>query len=447
MTDSQPGQEGTPDGRDRFIPIRKADILDALIDHGAIADAENRGKFREICRIMAAIYHFEYFELLEKLRHAYFYFDPGLGRRPDFDPATLDLAYKELVDSLSTVLKGANFDDVPPQEVGRAHSESAIVRVALSAPVEEFREVRFFRRGQHRETVTARRWFGLRKKQVETEVYDDVILFVAMKTLEEFASKRQRKRVLRRQIRPGSIIIKYFRNIAKTDLNALYPNARVVMTTFDKWFLAVPAVAGAIPILLNLSSTIVVLFLVVGFYLGITAAIEENHLKTAFAALSGLIALGGFIARQWFKYKNRALEHLMEVTDKIYFRNINNNAGIFDTVIGAAEDQECKEAFLAYYFLITAREPPTQEEVDRRIEGWILETFRIDLNFEVDDALGKLDRLGLLRRDGERLSVPGPDQTLERLDYVWDNYFQYNKPEAQVERVSGCRMGGAITRL
>src|SRR5262249_8068842 len=177
--------------------------------------------------------------------------------------ATLDLAYKELVDSLSTVLKGANFDDVPPQEVGRAHSESAIVRVALSAPVEEFREVRFFRRGQHRETVTARRWFGLRKKQVETEVYDDVILFVAMKTLEEFASKRQRKRVLRRQIRPGSIIIKYFRNIAKTDLNALYPNARVVMTTFDKWFLAVPAVAGAIPILLNLSSTIVVLFLVV----------------------------------------------------------------------------------------------------------------------------------------------------------------------------------------
>src|SRR5262249_39184731 len=157
-----------------------------LIDHGAIADAEERGKFREICRIMAAIYHFEYFELLEKLRHAYFYFDPGLGRRPDFDPATLDLAYKELVDSLSTVLKGANFDDVPPQEVGRAHSESAIVRVALSAPVEEFREVRFFRRGQHRETVTARRWFGLRKKQVETEVYDDVILFVAMKTLEEF---------------------------------------------------------------------------------------------------------------------------------------------------------------------------------------------------------------------------------------------------------------------
>jgi hypothetical protein len=303
--------------------------------------------------------------------------------------------------------------------------------------MEEFREVRFFRRGHRFETVTVKRWFGLRKQQVETEIFDDVILFVAIKTLAEFASKRQRERLLRRNIRPGSVIIKYFRNIAKADLNALYPNARVVMTTFDKLFLTVPAVAGAIPILLNLSSTIAVLFLVIGFYLGMSAKIEDSHMATAFAALSGLVALGGFIARQWFKYKTRALEHQMEVTDKVYFRNINNNAGIFDTIIGAAEDQECKEAFLAYYFLITSPAPPTQEQLDERIERWLLETFGVDIDFEVDDALGKLDRLGLLKRDGERLSVPQPDQTLERLDYIWDNYFQYNKADAEpaVERV------------
>jgi hypothetical protein len=437
MTEACSSPDNTPDDRDQFIPVRKVDILSALLDHGAIANANERGKFVEICRMLAAIYHFEYFEQLEKLRHAYFYFDPELGQQPDVDPAMLDQAYAELVNSLTSVLKGANFVDLSLDEIGHAHNESEVVRVALSTPMEEFREVRFFRRGHHRETVTVKRWFGLRKREVETEVCDDVVLFVAFKTLKELASKRQRESLLRRKIRPGSVLIKYFRNIAKSDLTALYPNARVVMTTFDKLFLTIPAIAGAIPILLNLSSTLVVLFLVIGFYLGISAAIEDSHLKTAFAALTGLFALGGFIARQWFKYKTKAMEHQMEVTDKVYFRNINNNAGIFDAIIGAAEDQECKEAFLAYYFLITSPTPLTQEQLDQRIEHWLLETFGIDLDFEVDDALGKLDRLGLLRRDGAKLSVPAPDKTLARLDYIWDNFFQYNNAEAEqaAERV------------
>ena len=71
------------------------------------------------------------------------------------------------------------------------------------------------------------------------------------------------------------------------------------------------------------------------------------------------------------------------------------------------------------------------KELDQRIEHWLLETFGIDLDFEVDDALGKLDRLGLLRRDGAKLSVPAPDKTLARLDYIWDNFFQYNNAEAE----------------
>jgi hypothetical protein len=49
----------------------------------------------------------------------------------------------------------------------------------------------------------------------------------------------------------------------------------------------------------------------------------------------------------------------------------------------------------------------------------------------VDDALAKLDRLGLLRRDGERITVPPPQDALARLDHVWDNYFQYNKASTE----------------
>jgi NADH:ubiquinone oxidoreductase subunit 6 (subunit J) len=118
------------------------------------------------------------------------------------------------------------------------------------------------------------------------------------------------------------------------------------MSGFDKVLLGVPALAGGVPILLNLWSTITVLFLVVGFYLGISAAVEESQLKTALAAVSGLVALGGFIMTQWVKYQRQSLKHQKELADNVYYRNVNNNAGIFDYIIGAAEEQECKEAFL-----------------------------------------------------------------------------------------------------
>ena len=419
--------------RENFIPIRKTDILDALIEHGRLASEGEREKFRQVCRLLAAIYHYEYFERLEKLRDAYYYFSPELDTQKRFDPATIDRAYAELIESFTSVLKGANFVEMAHEEIEAAHGQRVGTRVKIEAPVEDFRDVKFFRRGHHRETVEIPKWYGLRKHAVEATVHDDVVLLVAMKLESEIASRRERKRLKALRIRPGSVLIKYFRNIVDWDLNALFPNVRVVMSRFDKLFLSVPAVAGAIPILLNLASTVTVLFLVIGFYLGISGAVEQDQMKTAFAAMSGLVALGGFVMRQWVKYQRQSLRYQKELADNIYFRNINNNAGIFDYIIGAAEEQECKEAFLAYYFLRTMPSPPTQTELDEHIEQWLRDTFGVDVDFEVDDALAKLDRLELLRRDGERLSVPPPESALARLDYVWDNYFQFNVDAAAKE--------------
>ena len=70
------------------------------------------------------------------------------------------------------------------------------------------------------------------------------------------------------------VVLDSFSSDRTVDLALQFPNVRVVMSTFDKLFLSVPALAGAVPILLNLASTVTVLFLVIGFYLGISAAVE-----------------------------------------------------------------------------------------------------------------------------------------------------------------------------
>src|SRR4029078_11899854 len=163
----------------------------------------------------------------------------------------------------------------------------------------------------------------------------------------------------------------------------------------DRLMLGVPALIGGVPILLKLASTLTVLFLVASFYLGLSNAVRDEEMAGALAAVSGLVALGGFMVTQWVKFQRQSLLHQKILSDNIYYRNVNNNAGIFDYIIGAAEDQECKEPFLAYSFLLTPGDGPTDDELDRRIEDWLRLTFKADVDFECGDALTKLDRLGL----------------------------------------------------
>ena len=44
------GEEGRAAARERFIPVHKAELLDALIEHGALASEAERAQFRRMCR-------------------------------------------------------------------------------------------------------------------------------------------------------------------------------------------------------------------------------------------------------------------------------------------------------------------------------------------------------------------------------------------------------------
>jgi len=114
----------------------------------------------------------------------------------------------------------------------------------------------------------------------------------------------------------------------------------------------------------------------------------------------------------------------------LYFHNLDNNAGVFDFLVHEAEEEECKEALLAYYFLLTGKDSEgkaySQDELDDRIEQWMKEKFGVTLDFEVDDALRKLEDKKLLVKEGDRYLVPSIDDTLVKLDELWDTIFTYS---------------------
>lgn len=405
--------------RERFIPIRKTDIVTVLIAHGRLASERAREEFRRLCRLLGAIYHNEYFDRLERLRDDYYYFAPDLDPHARFDRTTQERAYADLLETFSSVMQKADFIEVSLAEIERAHREHPVLRVEVETSTREFREVRFFERGRHTETFEVRDWFGLRRRKFEAEVHDNVVLFAALKP--EFR-RRDVARLRRSKLRPGAVLLKYFRNIATADLRTLIPNARVVLSLSDKLGLGLPALIGAVPIGSQLIPTLTALFLVIGAYLGLTGEIEGDRVKTALAGLSGLAAVGAFMMRQWVKYQRQSLQHQKALADNVYFRNLNNNMGIFDYIVGTAEEQETKEALLAYYFLFTANAPVTQPVLEQTVESWLKETFGVDANFVVEDALAKIERLGLLIREEGRLSVLPLDAALTHLDQVWADF-------------------------
>ncbi len=408
---------------DRFIPLRKSDVLDGLVSNGSLDEGQARD-LRQLAHMLGAILHHQYFDELDRLRDAYFDFDPEVAAGRHRSAGELDTAYRNLTSEFVRVLSEANFIEISHGEIERAFAEHALVRVKLKAPISDYRDVRMFRRGQHQETIEIPVLYGLRRRSHDIEVYDDIVLMVATKPDE--AGGKSRKPLIgawrsRNKIRGGAVLFKYFRHIARYDLEALLPNVRVVMGLRDQLTLGVPALVGGVPILIKLASTLTVLFIVAGFYLGLSGTVHDNDTEQALAALSGLFALGAFILRQWGNFHRQSLIHQKQVTDNIYFRNVNNNSGIFNYLIGEAEDQDWKEAMLAYGGLLLASVPLSRVALGGHVEELLQQMFGVRVAFNLGEALVRLREFGLVSGGDDALSALPLPEAIAQLERVWAN--------------------------
>lgn len=395
--------------RGRYIPVGRRALVAKLADE--LPEAEARETFDALARRLSLIFHIAFFETRETLKDLYVRFNPD---RPGDQPIQPDPeARSTFLETLDGAIEAANFRRLTAAEVLPEADAAGRVEAEVRVSEDGFDTLRFYARGRRMQEIVVRRFFGLRKERIAAPVFDHVVLVAGLDPADT-AVRRQARR-----LRPGAIYLKLFRAIPQADLRTLYPNARVVMSLRDKLILGVPAIAGGVPILLNIGPALTVLLVVVGAYLGIAGAVEEDAVKKALAALSGLGALGGFLARQWVKYERQKLRYQKQVAENAYFNSVTNNAGFFDMLIGASEDSEVKEALLAYALLRRAGEPLTREALDQRIEAWLAGRFDADVDFEIDDALEKLHELSLVREEGGLLTTLPLADALEATEAAW----------------------------
>ena len=403
--------------REQFIPVRKRELFAALLAAVPASETANASRLYEL--IVAFIHH-EFLRELEVLHDTYHLVDPDQPRTADAE--AIEAAYGTVTASLEQVLRSANFVEVDAELTRRAQSEQGRIRTPLRNSSHQFRSIRLFRRGEHRETLDRRSLYGLRKHSETIDVYDEVVLLAAVRPDTAHEPQRRGRRRRKLAARHGSVMIKYFHDIAVADLDALYPGAEIVLSNGDRLSLGLPALIAGIPLAIKLAPALLVLYGVVRFYLGGPPPGAAN-LAEALVVAGGLLALGGFLGNQWTSFQRRALLHQRELNDMIYFHNVTNNVGIFDHLTHEAEEQDVKETLLAYFTLLGAPAPLTQAELDDRIEAWLKAQFQLDIDFEVDDGLRKLEAYGLLRREGQRLAVRPLAEAFAALDRRWDEFF------------------------
>jgi len=413
--------------RNRFIPFRKADIIEMCINDSRLSK-HDQNLFRQFCHILGSLIHFEFHHQVEMLKDCYLPFNPDADTRLKYDYSEQEknALQKKLVNSLTSILNDANFQKITESDLEEALKEESLFKIRLRVDLKDFEDVIFYQRGESLKEETLIKYFGLKKEPFKFTNYDRVMIYIKFKEEDYFKAKKQKTLYFT----PGSTIIKLFQNVPKADLEMLFPNSEVRMKTVDKLIIGIPAaVSGIVVIATKLGALILLIASVISFWLGLTkkeVKIEQQHL---IALALGLATLGGFLFKQVNKFKNRKIKFMKALSDNLYFKNLDNNIGVFHHLVDTAEEEEFKEAILAYYFLLVEDRDLTITELDETIERWFEGKHNCRINFEIEDAFKKLKRWDLVDLDKNIIRRKNLNGAMQQLDKIWDNYFPYHKAD------------------
>ena len=430
--------------REAFIPYRRADLIRICIEDGKLSSDDSK-QFSHFCEILNAYYHFRFQRRLEDLKNNFAPIDPDADTETLHapDPTKQATMEEHLVNDFVAVLESANYEKLSEEALQEAFQEESLIPLNTHVDFEDYEPGRviFYHRGAREETVKTKRFFKTVERRFDA--FERVVLMIKFKAKPHFDAKKMVTERL--HFTPGKMYVYLYKKIPKFDLDILFPNVNVSMNWKDMMKFGVPAVGALVPIAVKtLPNLILLAGIVVFFTMGPAAAAKwgtsEESMNNLFPILTAILSagamLGGYAFKQYMNYKNKRLKFLKNVTDTLFFKNLDCNAGVFHRLVDEAEEEETKEIILVYYFLLT-HDGLTKEEIDDLIEKWIEEKFHHRLDFNVDKAFGNLRLLQANNGSGNRsilrvstdgrCHVLGIQEAKSLIDYLWDNIFSYNR--------------------
>ncbi len=401
---------------EKFIPISVKKLISDLLNSELLL-AEQKKAFKQFSASYIALFHAQTHSHLLHLKQIYHPFNPDRDMLIA-DQEDTESQLSKLKSELYSILKKANYEKLSEQQLNTALNKISPHGVKVSVDFEEFSEVALFFRGAAIQTKLHRNWKRLKfkKEPIEVQVYRRLFVLIQPKNRQQWINhlttqgqmslKKATKKVdtsLQTLGIPGDddvVYMKLFKDIPRADLEMLFPNTRIQMRLFDKIKLSVMGGGGTAG--------------------GVIATITK--LSAAIDPVSAIIAIGGFLGilwRQIAKIFSQRAKYSAILTKNLYFYSLSNNLGALTYLVDSAESEECKEALLTYFFLLTAGEN-SRANLDKLIERYIQQHYAIPMDFDINDGLNKLQKQGLLSRCDKLIKAIPLDAANANIKQQWN---------------------------
>ena len=413
--EDDPLVDGLPE-RATFIPLRQKDLQAVLIKKFKITDGD-LGEYKQLCSRLQAIFHVEHLASLLYLEEIYDTLDPDSNI---VDLETVSAEKREaltsaLLSQLETLLFSAHYKRLSREELERAIEVGCQWGVQLDVNFDIYERLEIFARGYRTVKLTRRRWQKLfRLESIELPEFQRLIMAFRMSPALN-AGKKDKFKKSQKSLDEKFVYLKAFKNIPENDLEILLPGSKVRLTKLDRAKILLPTLSGMVFTIWKVARGVLVLSLAFHF---------ANIL--GWAILIG--AIGGYVFKSVLSYLNTKNKYQFGLTESLYIKNLDNNSGVIYRILNEAEEQELCEAVLAYTFLWKFAEPNqglSEDELDKLVEEFLINVTGIDVDFEVHDGLGKLERLGLAaKNDRQRWAASPIHLATELLNKNWNDLFE-----------------------
>lgn len=295
-----------------------------------------------------------------------------------------DRGERELLTALAYILDKANFETLTDVEVDRAVNASSSYGVRVRVDPGLVEHLTLHVRGHGMTPVTRR----LRLRPWKTVTHIEPVY--------------RRLVVVVRLAGETGIRLKLFRDIPVRDVEALLPHAEVEMSALDR-IAIYGGGAGA---------------------LGGVAAKVFAALTTGIVVFSALLwallgGLAGLALKSFLGYRRTKKLRASQRTHHLYERNLASNAAVLHALLRMIQQEELKEATLAYMLLLSPHTPTdTDEQINQHADAWLTTVTGKPVNFDCPDALRTLDRLGLWADRAQRRVLP-IDAAIHTLQRHW----------------------------
>ena len=364
----------------RFIPVGSGDLIEYL-SNDSETFGEQSSRLAEVSRWMVRILEQEKSAFERIITRAYARINPDRETVDvlNADPPG-DSEFRQLNSKVQHMLEKANFEQLSDDQVKTALEAGSTHGIKVKLDEDSLEEMSIWVRGRstapyHRRTLK----HPIKGETSQVEVFNRLALIT-------------------RPAGESNVQVRLFKDIPIRDVEALLPNANVSMGLRDA-VMMIGSGAGAV-------WTVIAKVLAVGL-------VAASQLLWGVA-----VPLAGLFWKVFSGYRRAIKDRDSNRAKHLYFQSLGANRSAIHLISYMICEEEIKESVLLYAFCLDVENDgrsTSESAIKAEIEAYLKELTKIEVDFDIDDAIETLDRLSLWK-DRTELRVIGLDEASGKLE-------------------------------